>query len=186
MKFFTIITLFSSIAFSQVNMSEHEKVEQQKSKDRQEMRNTEEALKPNEKYNPTKFDTGSLNIDPNLQIEITNHLLGYSLIMEEDRTLNGVKLTGLMNVAYYNVTEKNESSTRKKGRLVFGLEFPVMEVSQRIGIFTGFGGTLGDATALYLDVGTDIYATSWFKIQGALNYTSGKGIGTMINAGFSW
>lgn len=165
--------------------SEQEKIQQRRESDRQEEALRKDALKPNEKYSPTKVDTSTWGIDKNLQFEITNHLLGYSTIIEPDNTLQGVKITGIMNFAYYNSNEKDKTG-RSKARYVFGLEFPITEINRRIEFWGGIGATLGDHTAMYLDAGLDYRIASWFKIQGGVNYNTARGLHPQISLGFVW
>lgn len=179
--------LLTSVANAQnTNIQQHEATERQKEADRNERANTAEALKPNEKYKPTQVDVGSWGIDPNAYIEITNHLLGYSTILENDQTLTGIKITGLVNLAWYNITKKSETQGRSKSRLVFGGEFPVYDITKRSLAWSGFGLTLGDVKSLYFDLGLEYRLANWFKIQGGVNYNMGVGINPQISLGLVW
>lgn len=164
----------------------HEKVENQKAADRKEQANTNNALQPNEKSKPTQVDVSSWGFS-DTKFEITNHLLGYSTILDDDRTLSGIKITGAVNFAYYNVTEKDKApNERSKSRYVFGVEFPMIELTNRITFWSGIGLSLGDAKGLYLDLGLDFIALSWFKIQGGANYNSDSGISPQMSLGLVW
>lgn len=191
MKFyaFIILSLLSNLSFAQFTgtntaIQTHEQVELEKAKNRQEINNA--GTTTNSPSTPTKVDTSSWGIDSNVTFEITNHHFGYSQIVEDDQTLKGVKITGLVNVAYY-AAEKKTATGRSKGRFVFGFEFPTYTLSNRFEVFTGLGATLGDHTALYADAGIDFRVFSWFKIQGGLNWNTGYGsIAPQISAGFVW
>lgn len=135
---------------------------------------------------PNRVDTSSWGMDSGTRYDITNHLLGYSVIMEEDQTLTGVKLTGVINAAYYKA-ETTTSTGRSEGRFVLGFEFPVYDISRRLEAFSGIGATFGDRTGLYLDVGVDFYLTSWAKIQAGVNMNTGYGgIAPQLSAGLTW
>lgn len=181
--------LISNVAFAQftgTNTAIHtqEQVEKDRASAKQELNNA--GTIPNSPSAPTKVDTSSWGIDSNVRFEITNHLLGYSQIVEDGQTLKGVKITGLVNLAYYSA-EKKTATGRSKGRFVFGFEFPTYTLSNRFEVFTGLGATLGDHTALYADAGIDFRIFEWFKIQGGLNWNTGYGsIAPQISAGFVW
>lgn len=188
MKFFFIFSVFlgvSSASAQNLNIQKTEAIERQREADRREEANRAEALKPNEKYTPTTVDTSKWGLDPNLTFEITNHLLGYSTIVESDRTLTGVKITGLINFAYYNTTEKSATG-RSKSRYVFGGEFPLEKLSSRWTLWGGLGLTMGDVMAAYGDLGLELYITSWFKIQGGGNLNSARGLNPQVSLGLVW
>lgn len=191
-KFLILILIFSSslslaqFTGTQTSTHQHEATEQQKAADRIENANREQALKPNEKSKPTTVDTSKWGIDPNVQFQITNHLLGYSTIMESEQTLTGVKITGLVNFAYYNVKKKEATTERSKARYVFGLESPLYDFTNRFHFWGGMGLTLGDARGLYVDLGLEYQILSWFKIQGGFNYNSDGGTYPQASLGFVW
>ncbi len=192
MKLFlaAIVLLMSHSVFCQTTgtntmIQNQEKIEQQRQKDAQERANTAEALKPNEKSAPTKVDTSSWGIDPNVTFEITNHLFGYSVIKEDNQTLQGVKITGIVNIAYYKAETLTDTG-RSQGRFVFGFEFPTYDISNRLQLWTGLGATLGDRKAFYLDLGVDYRLFSWFKLQAGANYNSAYGIAPQASVGFVW
>ena len=192
MKLFpaVILYLISCVGFAQTTgtntmIQNQERIEQQRQKDAQERANTAEALKPNQKSAPTKVDTSSWGLDPNVTFEITNHLFGYSVIKEDNQTLQGVKITGIVNVAYYKAETLTDTG-RSQGRFVFGFEFPTYDITNRIQLWTGLGGTLGDRKGFYLDVGIDYRLFSWFKFQAGANYNSAYGIAPQASVGFVW
>ena len=166
-------------------LTDREKQLQDAEKNRNEMKQLDQITKPNDPYSPTKVDTKSWGLDENVSFEITNHLFGYSTIMDKDYTLQGVKLTGLVNLAFYSPDKENDG-TRKKGRFVFGMEFPTFDITRRLGVYTGVGLTLGDTSSMYLDAGLDLLLTSWFKAQGGLNYNFSRGAATQLSIGFTW
>jgi len=184
-----ILTLFLSLnAFAQYGaqnssgFTEREKQQQQVERNRKEVNDS--YVGPNQKSSQTQMP--NLNIDPDLSFQISNHLLGASTILEKDKTLTGVKLTGVLNLAYYNIKYKEEPlSNKKKGRLVFGVELPFYDF-KRGSAFSGVGLSLGDSQGMYVDLGADYYLTSWFKVQGGLNWNSNIGINPMISLGFTW
>jgi len=186
--FLLCINSFAQTTGTNTQIHTQEAVEKQKAADRQESANTNNALQPNEKSKPTKIDTSRWGLDPNVNFEITNHLLGYSTISETEQSLSGVKLTGLINFAYYNVNKKNSNNTneRSKARYVFGIESPIEELTSRIILWGGIGATLGDARGLYLDLGLDFRIFSWFKIQGGANYNTIGSLSPQISLGFVW
>lgn len=186
--FFFSINSYAQFTGTNTPSHQHEATEQQKAADRIENAQREDALKPNSKSTPTKVDTSTWGLDPNLTFEITNHLFGYSTILESEQTLSGFKITGFMNFAYYNVKKKNSdnSNERSKSRYVFGIESPIVDLTNRLILWGGFGGTMGDAKGLYVDLGLDYILTSWFKIQGGVNYNSTGLISPQISLGFVW
>lgn len=191
MKFYalTIFLLVSNLSFAQFTgtntaIQAKEQIELDRAKATQESNNA--TITPNSPSTPTKVDTSNWGFTSTETFEITNHILGYSQIMEDGRTLKGVKLTGVLNIAYY-AADKQIEAGRSKGRLVFGVEFPTYTLSNRFEVFTGLGMTLGDHTSVYVDAGVDFKIFSWFKIQGGLNWNAGYGdIAPQITAGFVW
>lgn len=189
----TFVFLFSIKTLAQTtgtNTQIHaqEAIEKQKAADRQESANTNNALNPNEKSKPTQIDTSTWGLDSNVTFEITNHLLGYSTITESEQTLNGLKMTGLVNFAYYNVNKKNSNSSneKSKARYVFGLEAPIADLTRRLTLWCGGGATLGDAKGLYLDLGLDFRILTWFKLQGGMNYNSVGSFSPQLSLGLVW
>lgn len=179
----TLITSFWAIAqYGQQNTSgytEREKLQQTIEQNRKEINNS--SIPPNPKNNQ---QTPKFNIEDNgVRYEITNHLFGYSIISEKDQSLSGIKITGFLNIAYYNV--KIKDNNKSKGRLIFGIESPVVDF-KRSSIYAGGGMTIGDVTGIYLNTGIDYHLSSWFKLQGGLNYTTGSGVGPIFSAGFTW
>ncbi|MBL7543718.1 MAG: hypothetical protein JNL11_07865 [Bdellovibrionaceae bacterium] len=196
LKFFAAMIMILSIGFNSLaqttgtntQIHTHESIEKKKADDRQESANTSSALQPNQKSEPTRVDVSSWGLDQDLKFEITNHLLGYSTILETEQTLSGIKITGLVNFAYYNVTKKNllNPNERSKGRYVFGIESPLMDLSRRFVFWGGIGATMGDAKGLYLDLGLDFRIFSWFKLQGGVNYHSTGNVCPQISVGLVW
>ncbi|MCK6600068.1 MAG: hypothetical protein L6Q37_17020 [Bdellovibrionaceae bacterium] len=190
---FSMIFFFSFFSLAQTTgtntqIHRQEAIEKQKESDRKEEAVRSNALQPNQKSQPTKIDTSSWGLDPNITFEINNHLLGYSTILESEKTLSGFKITGLINFAYYNVTKKEtpSASERSKARYVFGFETPIADLTSRIVLWSGFGGTLGDAKGLYVDLGLDFRIFSWFKAQGGMNYNSTGTFSPQISLGIVW
>lgn len=167
-------------------IQQQEAIEQRRAQDRQELNRAADASAPNAKSAPTKVDVSSWGIDPNVKFEITNHLLGYSTILEKDQTLQGLKITGLINFAYYNVKKKVEDGSRSKARYVFGFETPIYDLTNRTPLWAGIGATLGDTRSIYGDIGLDLILTSWFKLQGGINWNGETGFNPQISAGFVW
>lgn len=190
---FSVIFFFSFFSLAQTTgtntqIHRQEAIEKQKEADRREEAVRNNALQPNQKSQPTKVDTSSWGLDPNVTFEINNHLLGYSTILESEKTLSGFKITGLINFAYYNVTKKDTttSTERSKARYVFGFETPIADLSSRMVLWSGLGGTLGDAKGLYVDLGLDFRFFSWLKIQGGMNYNSTGLLSPQISFGLVW
>ena len=187
--FLSMFILCSSISMAQLtgtNTAIHQQEEVQKKieSNRQEVNNA--SVPANSPSAPTKVDTSTWGIDSNVRFEITNHLFGYSMIKESEQTLQGVKITGLLNLAYYKA-EKKSATGRSQGRLVFGFEFPVYEISNRFTAFSGLGLTLGDRKAFYADAGVDFRIFEWFKIQAGVNWNTSYGsIAPQVSAGLVW
>lgn len=190
-RIIVLLLLGSSLslnAFADANNSQLTTREQllQDSQNRQiELNRAEEASRPNERSTPPRVNVNSWGIDQDMTFEITNHLLGYSTVLESGNTLQGVKFTGFVNLAYYSPTEEKDGK-RKKARFVFGVEAPVYDLSKRSGIFAGVGATLGDATGIYFDAGADYHLANWFKLQGGLNYNLATGLYPQLSLGFTW
>lgn len=178
-----IFSLSFHYSFAQSGYNDQEKLKQQIDQNRKEVNDS--LTNPNSKTSPPSVLIPIQ--DDGTRYEIRNHFFGGSYLSENDKTLVGVKITGMFNFAYYNVTKKEEGSEtkRNKGRFVVGFEFPMVEFN-RSAWFAGIGGTLGDQTGIYLNTGLDYHLLSWLKVQGALNYTSGAGIAPMLNLGLTW
>lgn len=193
MRLFNIVLILLAVSSSSIAQTtgtnsaiqQHEAVEKQKQSDRQEQALQSEAQKPNAKSSPIVVNTDAWGIDKNLRFDITNHLLAYSAILEPDQTLQGVKLTGLLNIAYYSV-EKKTATGRSQSRFVFGLESPIVDFTEDIHFWAGLGGTLGDAKGFYFDAGLEYLPLSWFKLQAGMNYNSSTGVYPQLSAGFVW
>lgn len=182
----TSLNSFAQTTGTNTQIHTQESIERQKAADRQERANTENALKPNERSLPTKVDVSSWGLS-DTKFDITNHLLGYSTILDSDKTLSGVKITGIINFAYYNITKKNaDPNERSKARYVFGFETPFVDLTSRIVLWGGLGGIMGDTKALYADLGLDFILFSWFKIQGGMNYTTTGSLAPQISLGLVW
>lgn len=175
--------LFAQSTGTNIPIQQQEAIQKQRESDRREEALRNDALAPNAKSTPTKVDVSTWGLS-DTKFEITNHLFGYSTIVQSDQTLQGVKLTGVMNLAYYQ-TEKKTETGRSQGRFVFGLEFPLIDLTNRINFWSGLGATLGDTKGLYLDAGLDYRIASWFKLQGGANYNSGE-FAPQVSLGFVW
>ncbi len=181
-----IFVFQSSLALADANNSQltvREQQVQDSQKLQNELKQAEQAAQPNQPS--TKYNINTAGIDPDVKFEITNHLFGYSTIMESDNTYSGIKLTGLVNIAYYNPS-KNNDGEKKKGRFVFGFESPLVELFSRLALFGGIGATLGDARGLYVDLGLEYHLLSWFKAQAGVNYNSDAKTSPQVSVGFTW
>ncbi|HPI40933.1 MAG TPA: hypothetical protein PLJ21_09015 [Pseudobdellovibrionaceae bacterium] len=143
------------------------------------------VIKPNDPSTPTQFQYNTNNIDPNVSFEINNHLFGYSTIITDNNTFTGIKVTGILNIAYYTPTKENDG-TRKTGRFAFGYESPIWEISRPFAIFGGFGATLGDSRGIYVDVGFDYRLFQFLKAQAGFNYNTDGKISPQISIGLTW
>lgn len=190
LKFFKIVTLFlclQTTAYAGPNdsqLTEREQVQQDINKNRQEVENSK--VSPNSSSTPTKVNVESWGINSTTQYEITNHLFGYSTILDKDTQFDGVKLTGFFNVGFYS-PRKNNDGTKKKGRLVLGLEEPIWNLTSQAAIFMGGGAIFMDSMGLYLDAGLDYHFLSWMKAQAGLNWASANGhVSPQLSIGFTW
>lgn len=187
------LTFLSVCIFGQViamagpndsNLTTREQQVLDQQKNREESARTSDALKPNERSSPTKVDVSSWGLS-DAQIAITNHLFGYSTIMDPDYTLQGVKITGLVNLGFY-APNKNNDGERKKGRFVFGMEFPTIDLTSRSDIFFGAGLTMMDASSGYIDAGIEYHILSWFKAQAGVNYNFARKAAGQASLGLTW
>lgn len=193
MKFLSVVTLvfallgFQNSAFAGPNdsqLTEREQTQQDIEKNRQEVQNA--GTPKNSSSTPTKINVDSWGIDSTARFDITNHLFGYSTLLDQDTAFDGVKLTGFINLGFYS-PRKNNDGTRKKGRIVMGFEEPVWDITSRAALFLGGGATFGDHTGLYLDTGFDFHLLSWAKAQAGLNYATGSGhVSPQLSIGFTW
>jgi len=183
-----IVSLFiCNYTFAGPNDSQlttHEQNQLDIQKNRQEIQNSN--VQPNTKSAPTTIDISRWGLNSTTQYEITNHLFGYSMLVDKDTDYDGVKLTGFLNLGFYS-PRKNNDGSKKKSRLVMGLEEPVWKINSQLAVFTGGGLVFGNAMGLYLDFGLDFYLLSWFKTQIGANYTSANGhVSPQMSLGFSW
>lgn len=179
--FFSIFLFFSSICFAQVDLSEQEKIQQQRDKVKQEDALRDSALKPNEKTNaPQVAPTG---IDPDATFEVDHSALGYSLIAVNDNPLSGFKFSGAFTAGFYQ-----EQKFDKRYLLVGGVELPI-EIELPINNVVPFGGVgfqFGTDSTLYGDIGLDLRFVRWFKVQIGLHYPLGKDIYGLFGAALTW
>ncbi len=177
----TVLFSFSVIAHAQVDMSQKEQIEQQRESDRKQDALRDSALTPNEK--PAAAPRINLDIDSSAQFDVDHSSLGYSMIMENDNSATGIKLSGAFTVAIYN-EQKNE----KKTRLMVGLELPIdVELPVRDTVpFAGGGIQIGSGLSFYANAGLDFRLTKWFKLQAGANYDSEHTFGALAGAGLTW
>lgn len=182
-----ILTIASLNSYAGPNdsvLTPREQTQQDIPKNRQEINNA--TITPNSSSAPTRVNTDSWGLQSTGVFEITNHLVGYSTIVDKDYTFDGVKITGFFNVAYYSPRKENDG-TRKRGRFVFGLEDQLLNISNRTAWFLGGGMTFGDHTALYVDTGLDFILLPWFKTQLGVNDNTGAGgVSPQVSLGFTW
>lgn len=190
-KFITAVVLVSifnsSVVWAGPNDSQptqNEQTQKDIQQNRQEVNNA--VVAPNTPSTPTKVDTSTWGLDSTTQFDITNHLFGYSTILDQDTAYDGVKLTGFFNLAYYSPRKENDGA-KKKGRLVVGFEEPVWKISNRTALFLGGGFNIGHASGLYLDAGLDVYIFSWLKTQVGVNFaTDNKHTSPQLSIGLVW
>lgn len=176
-----ITLLFSLAAHAQVDMSQKEQLEQQREHIRQQDAIKDAALKPNEK--PAAPQQINLDIDSSAQFDVDHSSLGYSMIMENDNSAQGVKFSGAFTVAFLN-----EQKKEKKSRLMVGLELPVdVELPLRNAVpFAGGGMQIGSGLSFYVNAGLDIRLAKWFKLQAGANYDTEHTFGALVGAGLTW
>ena len=176
-----LLLLIASAAHAQVDMSEKEKIEQQRSNQRQQDALRDSALKPNERA--TTPAPAALNIDSSAQFDVDHSSLGYSMLFESDNAAAGVKFSGAFTVAVYNETKKE-----KKSRLMVGLELPIdVELPIRNVVpFAGGGLQFGSGLSLYGNTGLDYRLAKWFKLQFGVNFDTQHQAGGIIGAGLTW
>lgn len=169
------------------NLTNREQQVQDAEKSRNEMKQIEQATQPNSPSSPTQYKYDTSGIDSSVVFEINNHLLGYSVISNSDVSLSGIKVTGLMNVAYYSPSKEfDENGNETKGRFVFGFETPMIDITRQFAVFGGFGATLGDARGIYFDVGLDYRILRFLKAQAGFNYNTDGEFAPQLSAGLTW
>lgn len=165
---------------------QQEQIQRQKDADRAMDRLSDQVGKPNSPSTPTKVDTSTWGLDPDVKFEITNHLFGYSTLVESEQTLQGLKITGLVNLGFYSSSQKT-ATNRSQSRFVMGIEFPLFDITNRINAWSGVGLTLGDRRALYVDLGFDYRILNWLKVQAGANYNSDYGnVSPQVSIGYVW
>ena len=165
-------------------LTTHEQNQQDIQKNRQEIQNS--GTQPNMKSAPTQVNVGSWGIDSTARFDITNHLFGYSTLIDKDTNYDGVKLTGFLNLGFYSPRDNNDGN-KKKSRLVVGAEEPIWNFSNQLALFIGGGVVFGQSMGLYADTGLDFYILSWIKTQIGANYTTANGhVSPQLSLGFSW
>ena len=139
MKFLILcFLLLSQFIFAQVDMSEKEKLEQQREKNRQEDALRDSSLKPNE--TSSQPQAIPINIDPDAQLNVDHSALGYSSILIKGNPLVGIKFSGGFTAGFYQ-----EQKLDKRYMLIAGVELPIDFdfLSKRILPFAGGGYQIG-------------------------------------------
>lgn len=175
-----ILISISLNAHAQVDMSEKEKIEQQRNENLKQDALKNEALKPNTKT--TSQATYTIE-DTGANFEVDHSALGYSYISESDNQLEGVKFSGAFSVAIYNEKKKD-----KHVRIMAGVELPIENdfFPNRLVPFGGGGFQFGAGFSLYANLGLDYRILKWFKLQAGLNFDSSHNLGTIIGAALTW
>lgn len=166
------------------NLTTREQQLQDSQQRQQEINRAGDAARPNSQTNPTRVDVSTWGLS-DTQFEITNHLFGYSTILDSKNTFQGVKITGFMNIAYYQ-PNKNNDGDRKKGRLAVGIEFPAYKLSGRSDLFLGGGFTMIEAQSLYFDAGYEYHLLGWLKGQLGVNYNLARDPAIQASLGVTW
>lgn len=180
-KYIGLICIFiCSISHAQVDMSEKEKLEQQREVQRKQESLQNEALKANEKPSTQKTfnieDTGS-------QFDVDHSSLAFSSISESENTSTGIKFSGAFCASI--LTEQKD---KKNIRIMAGIELPIeaeLPLNNLVP-FAGGGIQIGSGLSLYGNIGLDYRLTKWFKIQAGGNFDTKHNAGAIIGAGLTW
>lgn len=176
---FTI--LFGLPIMAQVDMSQKEKLEQQRETNRKEDALRDSAVKPNA---PSSIPAPvKANIDSNVQLDVDHSAFGYSVLTESENPLTGIKFSGAFVAGFYQEQKKD-----KMYRLLAGVELPIDldMVSGHLVPFAGGGFQIGSKTGIYANAGLDIRLTKWFKIQAGGNYIIGNDLSAILGAALTW
>ena len=173
--------LFGLPLMAQVDMSEKEKIEQQRETNRKEDALRDSAVKPNAPSSvpaPVK-----VNIDPSAHFEVDHSAFGYSVLTESENPLTGIKFSGAFTAGFYQEQKKD-----KMYRIIAGVELPIdLDMgSGRFVPFAGGGFQIGSKSGIYINAGLDIRLTQWFKIQAGGNYVIGNDPSAILGAALTW
>lgn len=176
-----LLVFTSQTLFAQVDMSEQEKIQQQRDKNRQEDALQDSARQANPKTSAPVV--GPVNIDPSAQLDVDHSALGYSLIPTSDNTVSGIKFSGGFTAGFYQ-----EQKLEKRYVLLAGVELPIETemLPARIIPFGGGGLQVGGDGGLYVDLGLDFRLVNWFKLQGGVHYVVGRKANGLIGAALTW
>lgn len=177
----SLVILFSVLANAQVDLSEQEKIQQQREKNRQEDALRESTSQPNAK--PSDFKTVPVHIDSDAQLDVDHSAIGFSVIPINDNMLSGFKFSGGFTAGFYQ-----EQKLDKKYALLAGVELPI-DIELPLRNFVPFGGgglQVGVDGGLYLDLGLDFRFVKWFKLQAGLHYVIGRDPTGVFGAALTW
>lgn len=181
MKFTALILIMiCSFSHAQVDMSEKEKIEQQRENQRKQESLQNEALKANEK--PSALKTFNIE-NTGSQFDVDHSSLAFSSIFESENTSTGVKFSGAFCASILS-----EQKDKKNTRIMVGLELPFeaeLPLNNLVP-FAGGGLQIGSGLSLYGNIGLDYRITKWFKIQGGANFDTKHTSGAIIGAGLTW
>lgn len=180
--FLLMIALFSfNMSFAQVDLSEQEKIQQQREKNRQEDALRDSVSQPNSK--PSDYKITPVQIDPDAQLDVDHSSFGYSIIAVKDNFLSGIKFSGGFTAGFYQ-----EQKLNRNYALIAGVELPIdFELPiQNIKPFAGGGFQIGVQGGIYLDIGLDLRLLRWFKIQTGIHYVLGQNPIGILGTALTW
>jgi opacity protein-like surface antigen len=181
MKFLLASLILLGInASAQVDMSEKEKLEQQREVNRKEDALRNEALKANEKSSTQP----RFNIeDTGAQFDVDHSTFSYTSLSEKDNLATGIKFSGAFCASILNETQE-----KKNIRIMVGVELPFEAdlPSYKLVPFAGGGLQIGSGLSLYGNIGLDYRLAKWFKIQAGANFDTQHNFGAIVGAGLTW
>lgn len=177
----TIAILFSFSIEAQVDLSEKEKIEQQRESNRKADALRDDAVKPNEKWKaqqPIQAHT-----DSTATFSVDHSSFGYSVQTEKDNVVTGIKFSGAFSAGFFKEQKKDQNY-----RLLAGVELPIdAELPLRNLVpFAGGGFQFGSGLSLYGNIGLDYRIQEWFKIQLGVNYDTSHMLGSILGLGLTW
>jgi len=176
---FAIFFTFSTLA--QVDLSEKEKIEQQREVNRKEDALRNEAMKPNEKYK--NQPTIQANIDSTSTFDVDHSAFSYIVQSEKDNLITGIKFSGAFSAGFLKEQQKD-----KYFRLLAGVELPIdleMPIKNLVP-FAGGGFQFGSGLSLYGNIGLDYRIQKWLKVQFGVNFDTSHSLASILGLGLTW
>lgn len=182
MKLLLALTFFFAFSVkAQVDLSDKEKLEQQRESNRKEDALRNEATKPNEKFKNQPMP--QLNIDSTSTFDVDHSAFSYIIQTEKNNLVTGIKFSGAFSASFLQEQQKD-----KYFRLLAGVELPIdFELPlKNLVPFAGGGFQFGSGLSLYGNIGLDYRIQKWLKFQFGINVDTSHSVGSILGLGLTW